>query len=257
MNDLKVFENEEFGTVRVVEVDGKPWFVGKDVAECLGYVNTRKAILDHVDIEDKKDGVTIRDSIGRNQLAIVISKSGMYALIMDSKLPSAKRFKHWVTSEVLPSIEEHGVYMTQDVLQKSISDPSYMIGLLTALQDEQQKSAALQEVIVEQKPKVDFADALFKAKDNINIETFAKAIKANNIDIGRNKMFKFLRNKEILGKNNLPYQKYLNSGYFLVEETVYEIDYTVRINQQTLITPKGQIWFIGKFLDELKSEYWM
>lgn len=255
MNDLKVFENEEFGTVRVIEIDGKPWFVGKDVAECLGYAVTDQAIRKHVEEEDKLTRRFEGSGQGRNMT--IINKSGMYSLIMDSKLPSAKRFKHWVTSEVLPTIEEHGVYMTQDVLQKSIADPSYMIGLLTALQDEQQKSAALQEVIVEQKPKVDFADALFKAKDNINIETFAKAIKSHNIDIGRNKLFKFLRNKEILGKNNLPYQKYLNSGYFLVEETVYEINYTVRINQQTLITPKGQIWFIGKFLDELKSEYGM
>lgn len=110
MNDIKIFNNEEFGDIRTVTIDGEPWFVGKDVAEILGYSNTRKALLDHVDEDDKTDGVTIRDSIGREQTPVLINESGLYSLILSSKLPNAKRFKHWVTSEVLPSIRKTGQY---------------------------------------------------------------------------------------------------------------------------------------------------
>ena len=110
MNDIKIFNNEEFGDIRTVTIDGEPWFVGKDVAEILGYSNTRKALLDHVDEDDKTDGVTIRDSIGREQTPVLINESGLYSLILSSKLPTAKKFKHWVTSEVLPSIRKTGQY---------------------------------------------------------------------------------------------------------------------------------------------------
>lgn len=110
MNQLEIFKNREFGEIRTVVVNAEPWFVGKDIAEVLGYSNSRKAILDHVDDEDKIDGVTIRDSIGRDQAAVVINESGLYALIFGSKMASAKRFKHWVTSEVLPQIRKNGSY---------------------------------------------------------------------------------------------------------------------------------------------------
>lgn len=110
MNQLEIFKNREFGEIRTVVINAESWFVGKDIAEVLGYSNSRKAILDHVDDEDKIDGVTIRDSIGRDQAAVVINESGLYALIFGSKMASAKRFKHWVTSEVLPQIRKNGSY---------------------------------------------------------------------------------------------------------------------------------------------------
>ena len=110
MNQLEIFKNREFGEIRTVVINAEPWFVGKDIAEVLGYSNSRKAILDHVDDADKIDGVTIRDSIGRDQAAVVINESGLYALIFGSKMASAKRFKHWVTSEVLPQIRKNGSY---------------------------------------------------------------------------------------------------------------------------------------------------
>ena len=115
MNGLQIFNNEEFGQVRTVTINNEPWFVGKDVAEALGYSNARKALSDHVDGEDKTDGVTIRDSIGRNQNPICINESGLYALIFGSKLPNAKKFKRWVTSEVLPTIRKTGSYGTPKV----------------------------------------------------------------------------------------------------------------------------------------------
>lgn len=110
MNEIQIFKNEEFGDIRTVTIDGEPCFVGKDVAEILGYSNTRKALLDHVDEDDKTDGVTIRDSIGREQMPVLINESGLYSLILSSKMPNAKKFKHWVTSEVLPSIRKTGQY---------------------------------------------------------------------------------------------------------------------------------------------------
>lgn len=110
MNEIKIFENTEFGSVRAIAIEGEPYFVGKDVAEILAYANPRKAIIDHVDEEDKTDGVTIRDSIGREQNPVCINESGLYSLILSSKMPNAKKFKHWVTSEVLPSIRKTGSY---------------------------------------------------------------------------------------------------------------------------------------------------
>lgn len=108
MNNLQIFENESFGQIRVVEKDGEPWFVGKDVADILGYSNPRKAMADHVEMEDKTDGVTIRDAMGREQNPTLINESGLYSLVLTSKLPTAKRFKRWVTHEVIPSIRKHG-----------------------------------------------------------------------------------------------------------------------------------------------------
>lgn len=136
MSEVKIFNNEEFGEIRTVTIDGEPWFVGKDVAEILGYSNTRKAIADHVDNEDKTDGVTIRDSIGREQNPICIKESGLYALIFGSKLESAKRFKHWVTSEILPSIRKHGIYATDNVIDNILNNPDFGIELLTKLKEE-------------------------------------------------------------------------------------------------------------------------
>lgn len=144
MENLTVFKNGQFGEVRVLEMNGEPWFVGKDVAEILGYSNTRKALADHVDEDDKMDGVTIRDSIGREQTPVCINESGLYSLILSSKLPTARQFKRWVTSEVLPAIRRHGAYLTPDTLEEAILNPDTMIKLCTALKDEQDRRKALE-----------------------------------------------------------------------------------------------------------------
>ena len=134
-NNIEIFKNEEFGEVRTLVIDGEPWFIGKDVASILGYARPTKAIQDNVDEEDK-DEVLVEDSIGRKQKTPIINESGLYSLILSSKLPNAKKFKRWVTSEVLPGIRKHEVYMTDNMLEKTIADPDYMIGLLTALKEE-------------------------------------------------------------------------------------------------------------------------
>lgn len=110
MNELQIFNNEEFGNVRSLMIDNEPWFVGKDVAEALGYKNVRDSLARHIDSDDKRDGVVIHDSMGREQKPIIINESGLYSLILSSKLPSAKKFKHWVTSEVLPTLRKTGSY---------------------------------------------------------------------------------------------------------------------------------------------------
>lgn len=117
MNEMQVFTNPEFGEIRTLEINGEPWLVGKDVATALGYSNTKKALIDHVDAEDKQqgDGVTIRDPMGRIQRPTIINESGLYSLILSSKLPSAKKFKRWVTSEVLPAIRKTGMYTMPSV----------------------------------------------------------------------------------------------------------------------------------------------
>lgn len=141
-NNVQVFENKEFGSVRVVMIDDDAWMCGADVAAALGYKNSRKAVADHVEDEDKRDGVTIRDAIGRDQKAIMINESGLYSLILSSKLPKAKEFKRWVTSDVLPSIRKHGIYATEDIASRAIADPDWMINLLTNYKKERESIAS-------------------------------------------------------------------------------------------------------------------
>ena len=194
MNNITTFSNAEFGDIRVVMRESEPWFVGKDVAEKLGYSNTRKAIADHVETDDKTDGVTIRDSIGRNQKPTIINESGLYSLILGSKLPSAKRFKHWVTSEVLPSIRKNGGYIAN---QENLSDDELLERALIVAQRKieernkeiaQQKELARLDSIQNAKNKKD-AELKFKAEkehsveDNDSTGVFFAASKGVNKDI--------------------------------------------------------------------------
>ena len=142
MNEMKLFENPEFGAIRTVEVGGEPWLVGKDVAQALGYSDTSDALKRHVDPEDKLTRC-FADS-GQSREMYIINESGLYSLVLSSKLPGAKKFKRWVTSEVLPSIRKHGAYMTSDTIDKMINSPEFGIKLLTALRDEQDKRKALE-----------------------------------------------------------------------------------------------------------------
>lgn len=163
MSELQIFKNAEFGSVRTIAIDGEPYFVGKDVADILGYADPRKAIIDHVDEEDKTDGVTIRDSIGREQNPVCINESGLYSLILSSKLPTAKKFKRGVTSEVLPAIRRHGIYAVDEVL----NNPDMLIAALAELKEERARTKALMETvavqnqqIVEMKPKASYYDVV-------------------------------------------------------------------------------------------------
>ena len=175
--ELQIYKNAELGSVRTTVIGSEPFFVGKDVAEILGYSNPRKALFDHVNAEDKMDGVTIRDSIGREQKPILINESGLYSLILRSQLPKAQKFKRWVTAEVLPSIRRHGMYATDELL----ANPDLAIAAFTALKEERERRIVLEEVaavqkqqIAEMKPKATYYDVVLRCEDAVNISVIAK-----------------------------------------------------------------------------------
>lgn len=250
MNDLKIFENKEFGEIRTIIESGEPWFVGKDVAEILGYSNPRKAVIDHVDEEDKMDGVTIRDSIGRKQIPVLINESGLYSLILSSKLPNAKEFKKWVTSEVLPSIRKNGGYIAG---QETMSDDELMA---RALQVAQNKILERDKQIETMKPKAIFADAVAASHTSILIGDLAKLISQNGVNIGQKRLFKWLRDNGYLIKRegsdrNMPTQRSMEMKLFEVKEsTISNPDGSVRITKTPKVTGKGQQYFVNKFLTE-------
>ena len=249
MNELEIFNNPEFGQIRATEISGNPYFVGKDIAEALGYTNPQKAIRDHVDEEDK----TLNESFTVNgTMAVLISESGVYSLVFGSQLPKAKEFKHWVTSEVLPTIRKHGAYATPTTIESIIADPDNGIKLLTALKEEQEKRKALQAQIDEQKPKVVFAEAVSASKTSILIGDLAKILKQNGIDIGQKRLFAWLRENGYLIKGgsskNMPTQRAMEMGLFVVNEGSYVNGEGVNVTTKTTkVTGKGQIYFINKF----------
>lgn len=199
MKNLQVFKNEQFGEVRVMEHNGEPWFVGKDIAEILGYERSTKAVADHVDPEDR-DAVPIQDSIGRMQNTPIINESGLYSLILSSKLPQAKQFKRWVTSEVLPSIRKHGTYMTPEKIEEVLLNPDTIISLAQELKDERALRNRLQDKIEKDRPKTIFADAVAASKTSILVGDLAKLIKQNGVDTGQKRLFQWLRENGYLIK---------------------------------------------------------
>lgn len=213
--NLEIYKHEEFEDIRTMLIDNEPWFVGKDIAQNLGYSNTRKAILDHVDKEDKKDGVTIRDSMGRKQTPIFINESGLYSLILSSKLPSAKKFKRWVTSEVLPSIRKRGLYATDEIL----NNPDLMIAVLEELKKEREEKAILKQQNLELKPKASYYDVVLNCKEAVAISVIAK-------DYGwsARRMNKLLHNLGVQYKQGriwLLYQDYAEEGYTCTKTHAY------------------------------------
>ena len=256
MNDLKIFINEQFGTIRTVEIDGEPWFVGKDVAVALGYSNTKDAISTHVDNEDKRiiqrsENATLEIP---NRGMTIINESGVYSLVIGSKLPDAKKFKHWITHDVIPSIRKHGAYMTPDTLDKMIASPEFGIRLLTELKTEREKNKVLSEKVEADKPKVLFAEAVETAKTSILVGELAKILQQNGVKIGQNRLFSWMRDNGYLIKRkgtdyNMPTQYSMERGWFEIKEsTSINPDGSVRVNKTPKISGAGQQFFINKFL---------
>lgn len=252
MNEIQIFNNKEFGSIRTVNIDGEPWFVGKDVAEALGYSNSRKALADHVHDDDK--GVTKCDTLGGKQDLTVINESGLYALIFGSKLESAKRFKHWVTSEVLPAVYHNGGYIQG---QENLSDTELMAkAILVAQKTIEQKNQIIEkqkEKIEQDRPKTIFADAVSASETSILVGDLAKLICQNGYQIGQKRLFEWLRQNGYLMKcgssRNMPTQRYLEQGLFEVKESnVQNPDGSIRITRTTKITGRGQLYFVNKFL---------
>ena len=253
MNELKIFENEQFGKIRTVEIDNTPYFVGKDVAEALGYAKPENAISAHVDEDDKT--TTLIQGTGSNykSKAVIINESGVYALVFGSKLPKAKEFKHWVTSEVLPVIRKHGVYAVDEVLE----NPDMLISALQALKEEKAKAKRLSETIAVQeqqiselKPKASYYDVVLNCKDLVSVTEIAK-------DYG--KSGKWLNEKlhelgiqfKQGGKIWLLYQKYAQRGYTSTKTQTYNgNDGEVHTKVHTYWTQKGRLFIY----DKLKAE---
>lgn len=257
MNELKVFENEEFGKVRVVEVNGEGWLVGKDVAEVLGYSNASKALKDHIDEEDKLNNESL-SSLGQRG-GMLINESGLYSLVLKSKLPSAKKFKRWVTSEVLPSIRKNGAYMTDDTIEKALTDPDFLIQLATNLKDEKAKRLEAERKNEINRPKVAFAEAVEVSKNGILIRELAKMLKQKGIDVGEKKLFQYLRQNGWLiraeGRDkNQPTQKGMDMGLFEVKECVVNHTTWTETKRTTLVTGKGQLYFVNKLINGIEAK---
>lgn len=255
-NELQTFNHPQFGEIRAVEIDGEPWFVGKDIAEALGYTNTKKAISDHVDDYDKRqgDGVTIRDRIGREQHPTVISESGMYSLVFGSELKSAKQFKRWVTSEVLPSIRKTGGYVDNDELFVRTYFPNMDDNAKTMFKSTLAALRSANEKIEADKPKVLFADSVSVSESDCTVGAFAKILRQNGVQIGRNRLFEWLRDNGYLIRDgvrdrNLPTQKSMELGLFRVKETTIHANDEIIVSCTPYVTGKGQTYFIDHFLN--------
>ena len=243
-NKLEIFQNPEFGSIRMVEIDGEAWMVGKDVAQALGYKNPQEAIRNHVDEEDK--GVREILTPGGKQPIPIINESGLYSLVLSSKLPNAKKFRRWVTSEVIPSIKRHGAYMTPETLQAAILNPDTMIQLCQQLKAEQERSRRLEAensaLVVQNQiaaPKVEYFDALVDRNLLTNFRQTAKEFGVKERDF----VSFLLTHKYIYRDKNghlLPYSS-RNDGLFEVKECFN--DKTGWKGTQTLITPKGRETF--------------
>ena len=244
MNEIMTFNNMEFGKIRTIERDGEPWFIGKDIAIALGYSNPADAVFKHVDEEDK--GVAKCDTLGGTQNLTVINESGIYSLIMGSRLPNAKKFKRWVTSEVLPQIRKTGGYNLPQTYSEA----------LRALAEKAEQNEKLLADNQRMRPKEIFADAVAASKTSILIGELAKLITQNGYEIGQTRMFKYLREHGYLIKDgssrNMPMQRYVQQGLFEIKESnVQNPDGSVRITKTTKVTGKGQQYFINKFLGEV------
>lgn len=253
MNELQIFSNPEFGSVRTLTIEDEPFFVGKDVATVLGYSNTKDALARHVDEEDARgSGITTPSGI---QTMKVINESGLYSLILSSKLPTAKKFKRWVTSEVLPKIRKTGMYATEQLLD----DPDLAIRAFQALKEEREKRKALELKNAELQPKAIFADAVTASATTILIGDLAKILKQNGIEIGQKRLFEWLRENGYLIKRkgsdwNSPTQRSMELGLFKIKETaVTHSDGHTTVNKTTKVTGKGQQYFINLFLKEKEA----
>ncbi len=248
MNELQIFENSEFGSVRTAEIDGRPYFMASDVAKALGYSRPNDAVSAHC-------RATVKHSThisGKIQSVNFIPEGDIYRLVIKSQLPTAEKFERWVFDEVLPSIRKHGMYAEDELLD----NPDLLISVAQKLKEEREKNKALKAENERMKPKEIFADAVSVSGTAILIGELAKIIKQNGVDIGQNRLFEWLRNNGYLIRRkgidyNMPTQKSMEMELFEIKErTINNPDGSVRITKTVLVTGKGQQYFINKFLNK-------
>lgn len=250
MNDMKIFESSEFGAVRVVDVNGEPWFVARDVANALGYVDTTQAIRMHCEKANDFRGVEMTATATPMK---IIPEEDVYALIFGSHLESAKQFRRWICDEVLPAIRKHGGYLTPAKLEEALTDPDTIIRLATNLKAERKKRQALEAQAAADRPKVVFAESIEVAKTSILVGEMAKLIKqATGCDMGQNRFFEGLRANGYLHKGgsarNMPTQRCIDAGWMEIKEgTRIGSSGECHITRTPKVTGKGQIYFVNLF----------
>ena len=263
MNDIQIFENTQFGQLRGISIDGDAWLMGTDVARRLGYSNPQKAIRDHVDEEDK----TVNETFSVNgTMPILINESGFYALILSSKMPQAREFKHWVTSEVLPTIREHGAYMTQQAIEKALAEPDFLIQLAVNLKEERQKRLLaeqecehqrtrivelgskvddLQQEVTEMKDKVSYLDTILATKSSVLVTQIAQDYGESSVRF--NRRLKDMNIQYQRGKQWILYADYKDCGYVTSETyLIKHKDGTEDVRMNTKWTQKGRLFLYEK-----------
>lgn len=245
MNELTVFNNEEFGEIRTITIDGEPWFVGKDVTEILGYSNPRDALSKHVDSDDKNT-VAFRDGTSGNPKMTIINESGLYSLIISSKLPSAKAFKRWVTADILPAIRKTGGYMTDELLAKCQKDPNVMFAFAEELLKLRDKTNVLESKLDVAQPKADFYDTFVSPNKCTGLRDTAK-----ELGISERKFVNFLIDEKYLyrtpTKQLRPYAKKSNEGLFETKDWYTKSDI---VAVRVLLTPQGKQFFYKKLIEK-------
>lgn len=253
-NEIQVW-NYESSEIRTVQVNGEPWFVLADVCKVLELSSPHK-VADRLE-NDERNQIPVTDSLGRYQNTAIINESGLYTVILRSDKPQAKPFRKWVTSVVLPSIRKHGAYMTDQALEKALTNPDFLIQLATQLKTEQEQRRRLETTVAAQskqmeqdKPKVLFADSVAASSSSILIDELAKLIKQNGVDMGQRRLFAWMRENGYLIKRcgseyNLPTQRSMERGLMEIKETsVIHSGYTT-ISKTPKVTGKGQVYFIN------------
>lgn len=256
MEEMRIFKNEEFGAIRTVEIDGDVWFVAKDISDKLGYAETSN-MMKRIDRED-----SISSKLeGMNMRSILINESGLYSAILGSKLESAKRFKRWVTSEVLPTIRKHGAYMTDMTIEKMVENPDLLIELATKLKQEKEERKRLEKQVEEERPHAILGRAITTAKTSILIGDLAKILNQNGVNIGAKRLFEWMRNNGYLIKRkgtdwNMPTQRSMNLELFEVKESVHiDGNGCNKITRTTKVTGKGQEYFVNRFLSKGQEDW--
>ena len=250
-SNIEIYKSSDFGSIRVIEKDKEVWFVGKEVAAILGYSNTRDALSKHVDDEDKAT-VAIHDG-RQNRNTVIINESGLYSLVLSSKLTSAKQFKRWVTKEVLPAIRKEGAYITE----KLLNDPELLITAVTRLKEVREKCGELKVEIESLKPAAEFGAAIGNCKDSILIRDYAKLLSNGGVKIGQDRLFSWLHSNGFIYRDKgtdqwIAYKKYVDMEFFKISERRIKIsNHGDKIFFTIRVTGKGQQYF----LEKLKEQY--
>ena len=244
MNDIKIFTNEQFGQLRIIDQEGEPWFVATDVCKILDLSNPTVAV-ERLD-EDERS----KFNLGRQGFGTAVNESGLYSLVLGSRKPEAKQFKRWITHEVIPTIRKHGMYATAETLDKMLRDPESMIKILQTLKEEREARIAAEQTNLLNAPKVLFADSVAQADNEILIGELAKLLRQNGYETGQNRLFNQLRQDGFIMKGSTrPTQKAMEMGLFrVIERSITQPDGVTRITLTTKVTGKGQIYFVNRYV---------